>query len=109
MPLLPLCLLLGYVVHRNRHGELFRDSTDTSAVLQKEQTRDIELLSTPQDIQNTTSSTAGTLAGGGGSEVSEHLSHVQDGHHHAVTVITAADSSITTVHYEDSAINILHV
>ena len=103
MPLLPLCLLLGYAVHRNRHGELFRDSTDTSAVLQKEQTRDIELLSIPQAKQNTTGT---TLAGGGGSKVSEHVSNVQDGQHHD---ITAVNSSGATVHYEDSTINVLHV
>ena len=91
MPLLPLCLLLGYAVHRNRHGELFRDSTDASAVLQKEQSRDIELLSMSQDQQKI--------------EVSEQVNNVQDGQHHAVTAIITADSSGDT----DSTINVLHV
>ena len=73
-------------------------------MLQKEQSIDIELLSIPQDIQNTTS-----IAGGGAGEVSEQVSHVQDGQHHAATDITAAHSSNTTVHYEDSTFNVLHV
>ena len=95
MPLLPLCLLLGYAVHRNRRGELFRDSTDTSAVLQKEQIRDIELMLVPQDKQNI--------------EVSEQESHVQDGQHYAATDIITADSSGATVLCEDSTINVLHI
>ena len=87
------------------HGELFRDITDASAELQKEQTRDLELLSIPQAKQNTTT----TIAGGGGSKVSAQVSHGQDGQHHAATVIINAERGGATVHYEDSTINVLHV
>ena len=94
IPMLPLCLLLGYAVHRHRRGELFRDSTYSPSM---------ELMAMTQNMQNTAS------GAGSSSEMSEQVSQVQDGHHHAVTVITPADSSGSTLHCEDSTVNVLHV
>ena len=92
-------------------GQLLRDSAEASAVLQKEQTRNIELLSTPHNIYNITTASSGGSADGN-MEGNVQVKHVHDSQHHAITAsstTTVDSSSDTTIYYENSTINVLHV
>ena len=98
--MLPLCLLLGYAVHRHRRGELFRDSTDNSAVLRKEEEiRAIELMATVQCMES----------GGGACEVSGEVVAAQERPLEAAVVSSAsADSSAAAGVDEGTTVNALH-
>ena len=88
MPMLPLCLLLGYAVYRRRHGEKFRDSTDTPAEAQQAHIGDIEL----KNMESTAADTS--------------TDSVSEGHDAAVIT---TESSRNTEHDNNSTINVLHI
>ena len=94
---------MGYAVHRNRRGELFRDSTDASPELHKYETKSVELMSMRQTIQN-------TITAGIDSEVGEQMRRVQDGQPHDINAdVPAVDIRGCIVPCENSTVNALHV